>query len=166
MGYEKRVKMSPEERAKQFLPFSAVRGLEEALERKRQELFVEVPHVLCPDAEEEINDTLNNLTKGDVVEVEFYDGVKNSLISGSVDSVRNKTKDIVVNGKVIRFEVIGYLKLIEKILFSDMSIVGSSRHTLKKSPLSFTILHPFLHVYITFSRSFSACMRSCDNLLG
>ncbi len=114
MGYEKRVKMSPEERAKQFLPFSAVRGLEEALERKRQELFVEVPHVLCPDAEEEINDTLNNLTKGDVVEVEFYDGVKNSLISGSVDIVRNKTKDIVVNGKVIRFEVIGYLKLIEK----------------------------------------------------
>ena len=114
VGYEKRVRMSREERAKQFLPFSAVRGLEEALERKRQELFVEVPHVLCPDAEEEINDTLNNLTKGDVVEVEFYDGVKNSLISGSVDSVRNKTKDIVVNGKVIRFEVIGYLKLIEK----------------------------------------------------
>ena len=40
MGYEKRIKMSQEERAKQFLPFSAVRGLEEALERKRQELFV------------------------------------------------------------------------------------------------------------------------------
>ena len=40
VGYEKRVKMSREERAKQFLPFSAVRGLEEALESKRQELFV------------------------------------------------------------------------------------------------------------------------------
>ena len=114
VGYEKRVRMSREERAKQFLPFSAVRGLEEALERKRQELFVEVPHVLCSDAEEEINDTLNNITKGDTVEIEFYDGVKNTLITGSVESVRNKTRDIVIDGKVIRFEVIGKLKLVEK----------------------------------------------------
>ena len=114
MGYETRVKKSREERAKQFLPFSAVRGLEEALERKRQELFVEVPHVLCSDAEEEINDTLNTITKGDKVEIEFYDGVKNTLITGSVESVRNKTRDIVIDGKVIRFEVIGKLKLIEK----------------------------------------------------
>ena len=114
MGYEKRVKMIREERAKQFLPFSAVRGLEEALERKRQELFVEVPHVLCSDAEEEINDTLNNITKGDTVEIEFYDGVKNTLITGNVESVRNKTRDIVIDGKVIRFEVIGKLKLVEK----------------------------------------------------
>ena len=107
--------MSREERAKQFLPFSAVRGLEEALERKRQELFVEVPHVLCSDAEEEINDTLNNITKGDTVEIEFYDGVKNTLITGSVECVRNKTRDIVIDGKVIRFEVIGKLKLVEKM---------------------------------------------------
>ena len=114
VGYEKRVRMSREERAKQFLPFSAVRGLEEALERKRQELFVEVPHVLCSDAEEEINDTLNNITKGDTVEIEFYDGVKNTLITGNVESVRNKTRDIVIDGKVIRFEVIGKLKLVEK----------------------------------------------------
>ena len=62
--------------------------------------------------------------------------------------------------------VLGVKKPTEKTLFSDMPIVGSSRHILKKSPLSFTILHSFLHVYITFSRSFSACMRSCDNLLG
>ena len=63
MGYEKRIKMSQEERAKQFLPFSAVRGLEEALERKRQELFVEVPHVLMSDAEEEIDNTLKEIIK-------------------------------------------------------------------------------------------------------
>ena len=37
VGYEKRIKMSREERAKQFLPFSAVRGLEEALEMKWQD---------------------------------------------------------------------------------------------------------------------------------
>ena len=115
MGYEKRVKMSREERAKQFLPFSAVRGLEEALERKRQELFVEVPHVLCSDAEEEINDTLNNITKGDTVEIEFYDGVKNTLVKGSVDYIKEKECVISVEGKTIKFEIIGKVKMINKI---------------------------------------------------
>ena len=121
MGYEKRIKMSREERAKQFLPFSAVRGLEEALEMKRQELFVDAPHVLLSDAEEEINDTLKSTVKGDVIEVEYFDGVKNTLVKGSVDyikekeCVRNKTRDIVIDGKVIRFEVIGKLKLVEKM---------------------------------------------------
>lgn len=114
MGYEKRLKMSPEERAKQFLPFSAVRGLEEALERKRQELFVDVPHILCSDAEEEINDTLKVIDNGDIVEIEYYDGIRNTSFSGSVDSVRNKNKEIVVDGKVISFEVVGRLKIKEK----------------------------------------------------
>ena len=114
MGYEKRIKMSQEERAKQFLPFSAVRGLEEALERKRQELFVEVPHVLMSDAEEEIDNTLKEIEKGDIVEIEYYDGEKNRTVEGPVDSVRNKTRDIVVDGKVYCFSVIGKLKLVEK----------------------------------------------------
>ena len=40
--------------------------------------------------------------------------MKNTLITGNVESVRNKTRDIVIDGKVIRFEVIGKLKLVEK----------------------------------------------------
>jgi len=33
-----RNRMSPEQRAKQFMPFAALRGLPEALERKEQEM--------------------------------------------------------------------------------------------------------------------------------
>jgi len=33
-----RNRMSPEQRAKQFMPFAALRGLPEALERKEQEI--------------------------------------------------------------------------------------------------------------------------------
>lgn len=115
MGYEKRIKMSREERAKQFLPFSAVRGLEEALEMKRQELFVDVPHVLLSDAEEEINDTLKSTVKGDVIEVEYFDGVKNNLVKGSVDYIKEKECVISVEGKIIKFEIIGKVKMINKI---------------------------------------------------
>ena len=115
MGYEKRIKMSREERAKQFLPFSAVRGLEEALEMKRQELFVDVPHVLLSDAEEEINDTLKSTVKGDVIEVEYFDGVKNTLVKGSVDYIKEKERVISVEGKTIKFEIIGKVKMINKI---------------------------------------------------
>ena len=113
MGYEKRIKMSREERAKQFLPFSAVRGLEEALEMKRQELFVDVPHVLLSDAEEEINDTLKSTVKGDVIEVEYFDGVKNTLVKGSVDYIKEKECVISVEGKTIKFEIIGKVEIIE-----------------------------------------------------
>lgn len=34
----KRAKMSPADRAKQFLPFSALKGYEEALRRKEEEI--------------------------------------------------------------------------------------------------------------------------------
>ena len=115
MGYEKRIKMSREERAKQFLPFSAVRGLEEALEMKRQELFVDVPHVLLSDAEEEINDTLKSTVKGDVIEVEYFEGVKNTLVKVSVDYIKEKECVISVEGKTIKFEIIGKAKMINKI---------------------------------------------------
>ena len=48
------------------------------------------------------------------MEIEFYDGTRNVSILGHVDSVRNESCDIVVDGKVILFSVIGILKLVEK----------------------------------------------------
>lgn len=38
MAGRPRIRMSPEQRAKQFMPFAALRGLPEALERKEQEM--------------------------------------------------------------------------------------------------------------------------------
>lgn len=45
MAGRPRIRMSPEQRAKQFMPFAALRGLPEALERKEQEMAsrMEVP---------------------------------------------------------------------------------------------------------------------------
>lgn len=68
-----REKMRVSERAKQFLPFSAVRGLDEALEKKRKELLKEERVYLMPEREEEINAILLSLEEGDKIRVEFYD---------------------------------------------------------------------------------------------
>lgn len=38
MAGRPRIRMSPEQRAKQFMPFAALRGLPEALERKEREM--------------------------------------------------------------------------------------------------------------------------------
>jgi len=66
--------MPVSERAKQFSAFKALGGLDEALERKRQELGYTERRVLSPDDEIRINDILCSLSKGDRVTVEFYNG--------------------------------------------------------------------------------------------
>lgn len=115
MGYENnRPKMSKEERAKQFLPFSAVRGLEEALERKRQELFVETQPILCFDAEVEIDETLRSISRGDEVEIEYFDGVKNKTKRGIVDNLRREMCDIILGGEYISFSSIGKIRVLDK----------------------------------------------------
>ena len=69
-----RPRMTREERAKQFLPFSAVRGLEEALEKKRAALFHSEKPMLAPDMESEIDKVLRTLKKGDRIKVVYYIG--------------------------------------------------------------------------------------------
>ena len=69
-----RPRMTREERAKQFLPFSAVRGLEEALEKKRAALFHSEKPMLAPDRENEIDRVLRILKKGDRIKVVYYIG--------------------------------------------------------------------------------------------
>lgn len=50
-----RPKMSREQRAKQFLPFAAVSGLEEALQKKENEFFQKPDPVLAEDYLELLN---------------------------------------------------------------------------------------------------------------
>lgn len=68
-----REKMDRSLRAKQFLPFSAVKGLDEALERKRIEKEKDEKKVILSDVEDEINRELNFLEDGDLVFIEYYD---------------------------------------------------------------------------------------------
>ncbi len=72
MGAVKRSKMPISERAKQFSPFSALRGLEEALQKKEEELSLVTKPELSPEREAEINQKLKELQNGDRVKITYY----------------------------------------------------------------------------------------------
>ena len=76
MASEKRFKMPREERAKIFMPFSALRGLEEALEEKRREVEKEDRKYLSLDSTIELDDTLKSIERGDSISLRYYDGLK------------------------------------------------------------------------------------------
>ena len=70
-GDLERKKMPVSERAKQFSPFSPLRGLEEALERKTRERVVR--RELSEEQATALNASLSRLQAGWVVRVCYYD---------------------------------------------------------------------------------------------
>lgn len=62
--------MTQAERAKQFLPFSALNGLEERI--ARQEFVPEERRLLGEDAQAELDTALRELQAGDTVTVTYY----------------------------------------------------------------------------------------------
>ena len=67
-----RVKMPRGDRAKQFAPFDALKGLQETMRIKEYEHDRIVRGEMSEDAIKEISMVLANLEKGDCVEIEFF----------------------------------------------------------------------------------------------
>jgi non-homologous end joining protein Ku len=94
-----RKKMTNKERAKIFAPFDALKGFKEAL---KEEEVIKIPKAtLSEDQEIIINNTLNNLEKGMMVEVIHYSNeneyyLKNIGIFTKIDLI-NKSIFIVKN---------------------------------------------------------------------
>lgn len=68
----KRAPMPREQRAKQFLPFAGVKGLDEALRAQEQKMLREYRVELDDGTVEEISAVLAELGKGDVAAGRFY----------------------------------------------------------------------------------------------
>ncbi len=98
------MKMPIEQRAKIFLPFSGVRGLEEALLRKREERLREDRIILSEDGERDISEALVKIRKGSKVEVTYYDGTRYRILSGVVMKKNIQQGFLTMeNGPVIYF---------------------------------------------------------------
>ena len=74
--------MNNAQRAKQFMPFSALKGFEEAL--KAQEQFREPRVILGEDARQELNFKLQGVQEGDTVRAEYYCGGRYVAVRGRV----------------------------------------------------------------------------------
>lgn len=91
-------------RAKQFMPFDALKGLQEALiEREERRLMVKKKE-LSEEEEYELNVALNRLKKGDSVVIVFYRRGFYFKHDGIVKKVNLQTRTIKTDGEQISFE--------------------------------------------------------------
>ena len=102
-------RMSRLQRAKQFMPFAALKGFEALLSAvaRPKESRVE----LSEDQIEEVNKALQLLRCGDWVRVVYYDKHKYTEIIGPVDVINKRLQILVVQGVEISFRDIKAINL-------------------------------------------------------
>ena len=77
--------MNNVQRAKQFMPFAALKGFEEAV--KAQERQREPKIILGEDARQELNFKLQGIQPGDRVQAEYYYESRYVVVSGKVKKI-------------------------------------------------------------------------------
>lgn len=97
-----RISMAPENRAKQFAPFAALKGQEMELAKKRE--TVEERISLAEDEIERVNGVLTNTKSGDEVRITYY--CKNAYVtlSGPVEKIFAYESALQIKGKKIMFK--------------------------------------------------------------
>ena len=100
------------DRAVQFAPFAALTGFYDQVEEAE---FVPGPRHELQDYEiEEISRVLENLKRGDLVELSYYEGHGYRNIQAVVQEVIIPYKQLRLRNQTISFEYIGSLKLIKR----------------------------------------------------
>ncbi len=104
--------MSRADRAKQFAPFDALKGLQEALRLKEYEHERSLKGDIQEEKILEISSVIKNLKKNDLVEVVFFEDGYNKKIKGKsiVDIIDGFIK---INEKVIKFDNILDITLLD-----------------------------------------------------
>ena len=82
-------------RARQFLPFDALKGLQEALREK--EIEYEVKKDLSEDCLNELNNKFNQIEKGSLIRIKYYKNGRYSEIKGIVTNIDYTKKKIQIN---------------------------------------------------------------------
>lgn len=96
---ERRGKMNREDRAKQFMPFAALKGYPEAL-RKKEKIIV--PKIeMSPEYQEELNRKLLRVEKNKIVTVIYFEKGEYLKVTGMVSRLDETARLIkIVNTKI------------------------------------------------------------------
>ncbi len=105
--------MPVSERAKQFSPFAALRGLDAAMERKRREVLPEEQRELTEYEAEGLADVFSHLHKGSAVSVTYLNEGKRVTISGSWTPSDPAARVLCVAGKDIPLSTVLHLVMDE-----------------------------------------------------
>lgn len=104
MANKPREKMLISERAKQFMPFSALKGLNEALAKK--EIRRDEMPWMSDEETQEINKTLAKIRPHDIVILDFNRYGRNRHIEGAVQRYDTALRAIEVDSLQIAFDEI------------------------------------------------------------
>lgn len=96
---ERRGKMNREDRAKQFMPFAALKGYPEAL-RKKEKIIV--PKIeMSPEYQEELNRKLLRVEKNKIVTIIYFEKGEYLKVTGMVSRLDETARLIkIVNTKI------------------------------------------------------------------
>lgn len=102
--------MNRQDRAKQFMPFAALKGYEEAL--RRRESSPEPRIVLGEDGAEELDRKLRSLSVGDSVRVRHYRRCGYVITEGTVSGILYHKRRLKVGQEEIRYDDIAELEIL------------------------------------------------------
>ena len=102
MDSNARPKMSMSNRAKQFAPFDALKGFQEAL-RKKEKMPVPKKE-LAEEKAEEINEKLKQLTTGKLITVVYYNDGEYIQLTGTVVKIEKNKRYLQMAETIIHFD--------------------------------------------------------------
>jgi len=109
-------KMDRENRAKQFMPFDALKGFREALEEK--ERIVVPKRELSEEQKEELDFKLRQIHKMDIITVEYFQDGEYVQVTGVVARIDETSRVMkIVNTKIAFEDIVDLRKEIR--IFSD-----------------------------------------------
>lgn len=111
MANKPKHKMSVSNRAKQFMPFSALSGFKEALEQVeiKKERVEKIE--LSQSQKERLNNLIKSLKLDDEIKVEYYDGNKYQLIIGVFKKIDEIYHNIYIGKEIISLEMIKEIEI-------------------------------------------------------
>lgn len=95
--------MNREERAKQFMPFDALKGLNEELRRREKKMLREERRVLFEEEAEKLSSRLARLQVGDAVELVFYENGYYVTLCGKAESVNRSFGFLTIGERRVYF---------------------------------------------------------------
>lgn len=102
MGNKVRTKMSREDRAKQFMPFAALKGYEEELRKKEK---IVVPKIeLSEERKDELDRQFMKIRKKDIVTAVYFCRGEYLKVTGMVSRIDTDARLLVIVNTKIPFE--------------------------------------------------------------
>ena len=94
--------MQNKERAKLFMPFDALKGFRECL--RLAEKNINSKKTISEEMENELNEKIKEINKGDKVKITYYYNIDYSEIIGNIKKIDEINREIVLDSSKINFD--------------------------------------------------------------